>query len=74
MGNIRQETREALENEIRKCSEHKMPYICSRISSKEGMDIIVNKVRNTLKSNPEFTLLNAIGHVEMELREIDLYS
>jgi len=70
---MKAELKSELQSYIEDCSQNKMPMICKKIKNKDGLEYVTNEVIDILKQNPSFTIENAIGHVEMQLNELNLY-
>ncbi len=67
--NVKKELQEVIKN----CSENKMPYVCKRIQTEDGLNYVTNEVISVIKENPDFSIENALGHVEISLNETSLY-
>lgn len=66
-----------IDNKIREklmsCDKNRLVFICNKIQTEYGMDFCIGRVKDILIQNKDFTLSNALTHLEIELVEQKLY-
>lgn len=66
---INQKIKDILNN----CEKNALVFICNKIQTEYGMDYCIGRVKDILLKNQNFTIKNAIAHLEIELIEEKLY-
>lgn len=67
------EIQRQLEEFAKECSKNKMPFVCRMVSTDDGLKYVVERIKSIISANPDLSLDNALGHVELELNETSLY-
>jgi len=55
------------------CEKNALVFICQTIQTEYGMDYCIGRIKDILLKNNNFTIKNAIAHLEIELIEQKLY-
>lgn len=67
------EINEKIKQILNNCEKHSLVFVCNKISTEYGMDYCIGRVKDILLKNKQFTIKNAISHLEIELVEEKLY-